>query len=648
MDGKLQLYTIMPLDAENIDAICADVRSQYEEGVATMPLFMMKLVPEGNPPADKADVYCEKYKIFKKKLDSMKIPSGVLVQASIGHGWLLGERFPYQGYVNFNDGAETNTVCPFDEGFREYIYDAMRKIALCAPESIMVDDDFRTIFRPGEGCGCPLHMSRFNQLSGKNLSREELWASVNLDTDEGRENSRFMAEAQKQALVETAKIMREAVDSVDPSLPCTFCCVGTNAEFGYEVASVLAGKGNPVVIRINNGYYTAPGIRGMSTIFFRAASQIAKLSAHSDILLAETDTCPQNRYSTSAITMHAHFTGSILEGCRGAKHWITRLAAYEPQSGISYRKMLSRHRGFYEALAEIYPTLSWRGCRMPVFDKPDYSFGKMQNLSNEHNAWNRLVLERLGLPQYFSKDTGGITCLEGDIDRNLSDSDVLEILKGKSFIASDTAQKLIARGFGEYLGVDVREWKGKTPTGERYLINGQKSNCQNKLRELVPLDKNAVADSVVIHSLDGETFEELFPGTVVYKNSLGGTVVTFSGTPDGKYNLTEAFSFLNYSRKLQLISLMDRLDENPVYFPGDEEVYMKAADMPDGRLFCAVFNFGFDTIEKLELVFKRKISKIEMLTPDGSTKNVSFTLSDGRYILDCECRTLDPAVLFIG
>ena len=39
---------------------------------------------------------------------------------------------------------------------------------------------------------------------------------------------------------------------------------------------------------------------------------------------------------------------------------------------------------------------------------------------------------------------------------------------------------------------------------------------------------------------------------------------------------------------------------------------------------------------------------IVVLTPDGSTKNVSFTLSDGRYILDCECRTLDPAVLFIG
>ena len=51
-DDKLHLYSIMPLDTDHIDEICADIRNQYETGVATCALFSMTLVPEGNPPSD--------------------------------------------------------------------------------------------------------------------------------------------------------------------------------------------------------------------------------------------------------------------------------------------------------------------------------------------------------------------------------------------------------------------------------------------------------------------------------------------------------------------------------------------------------------------------------------------------------------------
>ena len=57
----LQLYTIMPLDTEHLEEICQDIRYQYENGTATCALFMMTLVPEGNPPVDKVGVLCRKY-----------------------------------------------------------------------------------------------------------------------------------------------------------------------------------------------------------------------------------------------------------------------------------------------------------------------------------------------------------------------------------------------------------------------------------------------------------------------------------------------------------------------------------------------------------------------------------------------------------
>ena len=179
-----------------------------------------------------------------------------------------------------------------------------------------------------------------------------------------------MVETQKESLVQAAKIMRAGIDAVNPALKGSFCCVGNNAEFAYEIAAILAGQGNPIVVRINNGNYTPAGARFFSNVFFSAAAQIAKLKDKVDVILAETDTCPQNRYSTGAMSLHTHFTGTILEGAKGAKHWITRLNAFEPESGVAYRKVLGKYRGFYQALAEIEPALNWRGFRIPVSDTP--------------------------------------------------------------------------------------------------------------------------------------------------------------------------------------------------------------------------------------------------------------------------------------
>ena len=138
----LKIFSIMRLDTEHLDEICSDIARQKRDGISDCALFMMTLVPEGNPPVDKAKILCEKYKIFKKKLDAMNIESGVLVQATIGHGWVLSEMFPYQQYTALDTGEQSQIVCPYDDGFREYIKDAFKTIALCHPDMIMLDDDF--------------------------------------------------------------------------------------------------------------------------------------------------------------------------------------------------------------------------------------------------------------------------------------------------------------------------------------------------------------------------------------------------------------------------------------------------------------------------------------------------------------------------
>ena len=649
MKNKLHLYSIVSYNQpEHIDEICEDIRQQYESGVMTCALFSMTLVPEGNPVADKVGAFCKKYKLFKDKLDDMNVPNGVLVQASMGHGRKLAHPAPFQRVIGLRENYTPDTYCPLDENFREHMKGVLSHIASLKPDSIMIDDDTRLIAaRKGRGCVCPLHMARFNALAKTSMSGEELLAKLEKKDEEAKKLNDIFVRVQRESMMELAKAMREGIDSVDPKIPGTLS-VADGHEAASEMAQILAGEGNPSVIRIGSGNYTPLGARNQSRVALRTARQISYYKGKADVILAETDTCPQNRYSTGAYSLHTHFTDSILVGANGAKHWITRLHTYEPESGKAYRKILGKNRGFYEALAELVPTLSWRGFKIPVPDENiiDVCCENIFGLPNE--GWAMCVLERLGLPMYFGSENGGISCLNGDSDTELSDEKIMEMLRGNMFLASDTAKNLIARGFGKYLGVDVREWAGdKAPTTELLSVNANRTSLQMQRKELVPTSEETEVDSKVLHSLTGENFEYLFPGTTVFRNELGGTAVVFCGTPMAEFSYLQAFSFLNYSRKQQLIRLARNMGELPVYYPDDQEVYLRAADMEDGGLFVAAINISLDPMENLSLVFEKEASKIEKLMPDGKREEISFRKENGVYILDTPCNILDPVILFV-
>ena len=49
----------------------------------------MTLVPEGDPPIDKAAELTERFRLFQKRLAQDGISAGILLQATIGHGYIL-------------------------------------------------------------------------------------------------------------------------------------------------------------------------------------------------------------------------------------------------------------------------------------------------------------------------------------------------------------------------------------------------------------------------------------------------------------------------------------------------------------------------------------------------------------------------------
>lgn len=643
---ELQLYTIMPLFEAHVTEICEDIKRQYEDGIANCALFSMTLVPEGTPPVNKAEALCKKYDLFKAKLDSMGLCSGILVQATIGHGRILGESSPFQKFEGLVPGNNSDTCCPYDDAFCDHIRDVFITVASHKPDTVMVDDDFRLLARRGHGCACPLHMAEFNKRAGTNFTKEELYEELKRCGD-GKYAEIFI-ETQRESLLKAARAMREGIDRVNPKLPATYCGCGENLEFAEEIAKILAGEGNPVVVRINNGNYTPAGARHLSSVSYRAAREAEYIRDKVDVILAETDTCPQNRYSTGAYSLHSHFTATILEGAKGAKHWITRLGAYEPKSGEAYRKLLSKNRGFYDALAEIEPQLRWLGCRIPLTATRRFIFENDGWLDRDGtDGWSHHVLERFGLPLYFSSKQGGAAFLSASADKKFSDAEILDMLRGPVFLSSDSAENLIKRGFGKYLGVDVREWQGKRPTGERLHVNGKSCNAQIGWRELVPLSDSVKIESTVYHSIDKVNFEDLFPGVTVYKNELGGTAVVFCGTPITEFTYLQAFSFLNESRKLQLVKILTECGVLPIYYNSDEEVYLRAARMKDGNMFLTLFNIGLDPIEEIELVCLEEVKSVMLLSADGEWHSAEFETDGERLTVKVPIYTLNPVAVIL-
>lgn len=363
------------------------------------------------------------------------------------------------------------------------------------------------------------------------------------------------------------------------------------------------------------------------------------------MFLAETDTCPQNRYSAGAALLHAHFTGSILEGAKGAKHWITRLYSYEPNSGKAYRKKLAKYHKFYEKLAEYADELKPFGCRIPITVHQDYGF--IESEKGIHiSPWSSCVLERLGFPLYFGNDGDGAVFLDDISVSRFSDEEINKFFKGTLILSGTAAKKLCDRGFADHIGVEVREWDGKVISYE--FIYGKRIATQIDRKELVIKNDNVKSLSYAAHKIDDDTYEELFPAVTSFDNPSGGCTVVFCGTPDTEYKYFSAFSMLNETRKQQFIDILGSRGHLPVYYPEDAEVYMRAGNLDNGEIFCAVFNLCLDELEDIPLVINKNFSKIEKLEPDGTRSNCKFDIIDSTVRVKEHAGVLEPIILFIS
>ncbi|MBN2642958.1 MAG: hypothetical protein JXR78_15005 [Victivallales bacterium] len=641
-DGNaLRWLNIAPLMPDYRNEIVADLIEMYKNGSITETAFSMALVPEGNPVIDKAKIFGKLFEDFRAGLSSCDMPTGILLQATIGHGWTPNSKAVFPLIVR-QDGTSRYQFCPMSEAFQKYVFTSVRYLAKLRPAFFMVDDDFR-LLTGRNGCYCKMHIAEFNRRSGKKYTRESLVAAIQKDTSVAREYDKLL----QDSLVDLARKIRQAIDETDPSIQCDFCTCIDDIRHAPAIVDELSAKGTTSTIRINNARYLNDSLRSIPYSLLKTVIQIAGIPKKYRIL-AEPDTYPHNQHSTSATTMHVLLTYSILEGCRGGKLWITRTRTWEPTSGKKYREILSKYAGFYKTLATL--DVKWTGAVSLLPSKPIFNFPVPAQGYYPKVIWATEVFAKMGIPFYFSKLPTGVVCLTGREIQMLPDETLRKLFRAKLLLDGTAAIELSKRGFSTKMGVNAQSWK--LPPASLECLNNNKCfiiSSATKLAELRPINNKVKILSKLYHkhSNISNKSQELSPGTTLYENKDGGKVVIVAIPVTTYKNMSVSFDMLNETRKSQLLNILGMLNRIPFYYLGTEEILLKCGKNKDDNILMMI-NIGLDDVSPIKLGHDSvTINTVEMLCPDGSWQNLNFEQKNKQLVVKHELRPQQPAILRI-
>ena len=142
-----------------------------------------------------------------------------------------------------------------------------------------------------------------------------------------------------------------------------------------EFAQILAAPGQTPVIRGAGAPYHLGGKGTFHVVDMMSSYAMQKAVVGNDVVyMQESDTCPQTLWATSAVRTFDHLLMLALNGCKGAKIWITRTGNYrERKSAEAYRRIFRENKGMVEWAANV--DISLRGVVVPCCGPERLNFG---------------------------------------------------------------------------------------------------------------------------------------------------------------------------------------------------------------------------------------------------------------------------------
>ena len=641
-----RFYNIVPCNIGREKLQAQDVIELEARTGINIALYSLTLHPEGFPARKKADLLIASYRKFSRALQDSKVRPGVLIQSILGH-WPRVDKDEEKWTRTVDLDGSTPRFCPLDENYRNYIFETVAALAKEKPCFILGDDDIRS-FSPKAECFCELHTAEFNRRTGKHFTPEEYRLAVrNCKVGDG------IFSAYEQLRQETVngvcRLIREAIDSVDSSIPAGTCMPGWEYRFNGGAAKAIAGRNQPPVMRIANGKYQEWSSLDLGCNHL--VSMACRLFWH-DIpeVLDEADTCPHTLYSKAARSVHAKLCSAIFAGLNGAKIWYVNTHKGDFPVNRKYTGELEKYRGFYPVLAKTFHDAVPEGIIIPVHDKfPNWHPSDTRETFVSPENWVDRILGVYGIPfrASFRLNENGIYAIAGEtaIER-FSDDQLRQLMTRKVLLDGPAAVALTRRGFSRDLGVKA-EYRDFAFNRE-VSANGKTLYPISRIPKIPFLVKTA-SNAEILTSLgyaassDSSTIETVCPGSILHRNNRGGIICTTA------FQLNFIFSWMQDKRKIWLETLLERLNGKKLPYVSAEfqPVMLLHRKLKSGENVLGVFNLGFDPMESISVRCAGKPEKAEILQPNGRWKILPFNWRKGIMELPVRLECYEPAVFRI-
>ncbi len=524
--------------------------------------------------------------------------------------------------LNSTEPRYSGYLCPTSEK-TQIMLDIIRCAASYAPNLILLNDDlgFATYLN-SIGCYCDRHMAQIRQRLGYDISREELREAVSC----GQQNEirdAWLA-LQGASIEDYARRIREAIDSVDPTVRCGFCCVmsnwsadGTDVE---RITKLLAGSTKPLLRTIGAPYWgkiNAWGNRLQHTVEL-TRMETAWIKDEDIELIAEGDVYPRPRHAVPASYLEHYHTALLAAGCSD---------------------------GIFKIMLDYNASLAYEGGYVERHVRNQDLYAKIDRIFSPKTATGVRVYERMNKAQ--DADFTGISKPEeyaanlffSYAARFLSDNSVPTVYEGNDGVGiafGESARHLPKDALENGLVLDIRAAKllmeqgvdvGIASVGERMLNNflyfpDQEEKILSNYWGAAAYEITPKPGArVVTYSLKEDT---RYADAIEYENADGQRflVYAFDGAfvNEGRYR--------NYCTQIQLFASLAWLARRPMpaVCLGNPDLYVICKQDKDG-MAIGLWNMFPDEILSPEITLSEEFASAEFVNCGGVLTKDKLRLS---------------------
>jgi len=582
-------------------------------------LYSMTLHPEGKPAMAKPLFQFESYRKLKRELEGTDVKLGILLQAVLGH-WPRVDRElePWMRTVNI-DGEKVR-FCPLDPGFADYIRTLGRMSAAEKPSFILGDDDIRA-FSPKAECFCERHRRIFCERMGRAYTEAEFRQAVAASQPGDKVHTVFVS-LQQEMVEHVCRLLRTGIDEVDPTIPAGVCMAWSEKRFSHRHARAIAAKGQRPVLRLGNSSYLEAG-ESFYNWNMTYTLQLAAFYRDKGVdFYDETDTCPQNLWSKSAVSMQTHLVTAMMCGAAGAKLWYVNAHKGEEPVSRAYTDILSERQGFNRTLSRELRGATLEGFTMPcnaavpkgAFPTVGMNFGAGASVPvNEASPFGVPLRASFALDERQT-----VYSLTSKEETDLfTDDQIRSLLSCRVLVDGEAAVELTRRGFGDLIGCEA------TPDADGFTAELDEESGRRII--LAPSSKPArlkahdgartVSTLIYVPFSGATTFDRIAPGALVFTNRLGGTVATIAYRHD-----TSGWHRHNEARKRWLVKILDILNGGPVPFVcgNAQHAAVLVNRLPAGGHIVTVCNFNPEPMRQVGLRLPKDAHEVSVLLHDGT------------------------------